>query len=62
MSEQQRETRQAGGAVLDLAARWFRARAGLSRNAEAAEHGHWNPASRTWRYHVHRRDRGSRRA
>jgi hypothetical protein len=61
MSEQQLEGRWPAGAVLDLAARWFRARAGLPRNADAGEHAHWDPATRTWRYHVHRRDGRQRR-
>jgi len=62
MSEQQRETRWTGGAVLDMAARWLRARGGLRRVAGAGEHAHWDPVNRTWHFHVHRADRPARRS
>jgi hypothetical protein len=62
MTEQQRDGRRTGSAVLDVAARWFRARAGLARDAAEREHAHWDPVNRTWRYHVHRGERRSRRS
>jgi hypothetical protein len=61
MSEQQREARRRRSAMLDVAIRWFRGRAGLPRFIDAGEHAHWDPVNRTWQYHIHRRDRRSRR-
>ena len=61
MAEQEQETGRSGGAVLDVVARWFRARAGLSPQSDVGEHAHWDPVNRTWQYHTHRADRTSRR-
>ncbi len=42
------------GSILDLGARWFRARAGLREEGQgSAEHGHWDPSQRSWRFHRH---------
>lgn len=41
------------GAMLDLGARWFRARAGLRKEDRQTEHGHWDRANRSWRFHAH---------
>lgn len=61
MSDPQRVARWMGSSVLDLAARWFRERAGLPRDAGAGEHAHWDPVNRRWRYHIHDQDRRPRR-
>ena len=33
--------------ILDLGARWFRARAGLREDQRSTEHGHWDPGQRS---------------
>ena len=52
-------------AALDVGARWFRARRGLRDEARRAEHAHWDPVVREWRFHSHSDDggtKGSKRA
>ncbi|HKF16748.1 MAG TPA: hypothetical protein VKF14_06100 [Candidatus Dormibacteraeota bacterium] len=39
--------------ILDLGARWFEARASVRESERQQLHAHWNPVSRSWRYHVH---------
>lgn len=48
------------GAILDLGARWFRTRAGLREEDRRTEHGHWDRANRSWRFHSHSGDESSK--
>ena len=48
------------GAILDLGARWFRTRAGLREEDRRTEHGHWDRANRSWRFHSHSDDQSSK--
>ncbi len=55
MSEQSGTTngRPAWVELLDFGARWFRARSERRDAPRLGEHGHWDPATRDWRYHTH---------
>jgi hypothetical protein len=39
--------------LLDLGARWLRARSERRDTPSLGEHGHWDPVNRDWRYHTH---------